>query len=126
MTREEAIEALQQNNNDIVSRKAILSKIYEVCFSDKWLQFRVDQGSRGQRNFIIDYIKNLPTIESGRKTAKWKTEYAGCYYDTCSECGQRVTSGYFKFNYCPNCGAKMVSEELEKNEKGDKINERIY
>lgn len=70
MTREEAIEALQQNNNDIVSRKAILSKIYEVCFSDKWLQFRVDQGSRGQRNFIIDYIKNLPTIESGRKTAK--------------------------------------------------------
>lgn len=31
--------------------EAILSKIYEVCFSDKWLQFRADQGSRGQSYF---------------------------------------------------------------------------
>lgn len=77
MTREQAIEEIryycqdsekiikaldQETCKDSVSRKAILSKIKEVCFSDKWLQFRVNKGSHGQRDFIIDYIEKLPPV----------------------------------------------------------------
>ena len=48
--------------DDTVSRDAILSKIKEVCFSKEWIQFRVDNGSRGQRDFLINYIEQLQTV----------------------------------------------------------------
>ena len=35
----------------------ILSVIEEVCFSKAYIKFRADNGSNGQRDFIIDYIK---------------------------------------------------------------------
>ena len=35
----------------------ILSVIEEVCFSKAFIKFRADNGSNGQRDFIIDYIK---------------------------------------------------------------------
>lgn len=48
--------------DDAVSREAILSKIKEVCFSKEWTQFRVNNGSHGQRDFIIDYIEQLSPV----------------------------------------------------------------
>ena len=46
------------------------------------------------------------------KKGKWREKYiGGCMYDVCSECGQKITTGYFKFNYCPNCGAEMQGVE---------------
>ena len=47
---------------DAVSREAILNKIKEVCFSKEWLQFRIDKGSNGQRDFLINYIRHLPSV----------------------------------------------------------------
>jgi hypothetical protein len=41
----------------------ILSIIEEVCFSKEFIQFRVNNGSRGQIMYIIDYIKNNYNIE---------------------------------------------------------------
>ena len=35
----------------------ILSIIEVVCFSKAYIKFRADNGSNGQRDFIIDYIK---------------------------------------------------------------------
>lgn len=35
----------------------ILSVIEEVCFSKTYIKFRADHGSHGQRDFIINYIK---------------------------------------------------------------------
>jgi len=35
----------------------ILSVIEEICFSKAYIKFRADNGSNGQRDFIIDYIK---------------------------------------------------------------------
>ena len=59
----EAIKILeQQPSDDCVSRQAILDKIKEVCFSKKWVQFRVDNGSNGQRDFLINYIEQLPSM----------------------------------------------------------------
>ena len=35
----------------------ILSMIEEICFSKKWIDYRVNYGSNGQRDYIIHYIK---------------------------------------------------------------------
>jgi len=35
----------------------ILSKIEEICFSKNWIDYRVNYGSNGQRDYIIHYIK---------------------------------------------------------------------
>ena len=57
---------------DAISRKAVLSKIKEVCFSEEWLKFRADNGSNGQRDFLINYIEQLPPAtpqpKMGRRT----------------------------------------------------------
>ena len=52
---------------DCISRQAVLSKIKEVCFSKEWLQFRVDNGSNGQRDFLINYIEQLTPVTSQPK-----------------------------------------------------------
>ena len=58
-----AIKALQKEPcEDAISKQAVLSKIKEVCFSKEWVQFRVDNGSNGQRDFLINYIKQLPPV----------------------------------------------------------------
>lgn len=64
-----AIQALEQELTDAISRETVLSKIKEVCFSKEWTQFRVNNGSHGQRDFIIDYIEKLPSAT--QKSGKW-------------------------------------------------------
>lgn len=58
----------QEPCEDSISRKAVLSKFKEVCFSEEWLQFRVDKGSYGQRDFLINYIEQLPSVTPQPKT----------------------------------------------------------
>ena len=48
--------------DNAVSREIILSKIKEVCFSKEWTQFRVDNGSHGQRDYLINFIEKLPPV----------------------------------------------------------------
>ena len=40
----------------------ILSMIEEICFSKKWIDYRVNYGSNGQRGYIIHYIKRKYNI----------------------------------------------------------------
>ena len=40
----------------------ILSMIEEICFSKKWIDYRVNYGSNGQRDYIIHYIKRKYNI----------------------------------------------------------------
>lgn len=62
----------------------------------------------------IDKLERLiETLKRKSPVGEWRKEYIGCMYDVCSECGQKVTSGYFEFKYCPNCGAYMRAEERE-------------
>lgn len=37
--------------------REVLSIIEEICFSEKYLRYRVDNGSNGQRDLIIKKIK---------------------------------------------------------------------
>ena len=46
------------------------------------------------------------------------------FYFTCSNCGccirkdkSMVFEGQYKYNYCPNCGTKMIKEGGENNER---------
>ena len=61
------LDELMQSNSDgdCISRQAVLDKIKEICFSkeQKWVDFRVSQGSNGQRNLIINFIEDLPSIQ---------------------------------------------------------------
>ena len=46
--------------------------------------------------------KQMSSIQPKQKTGRWID-------DNCSECGQYVYHGDAR-NYCPNCGAKMESD----------------
>lgn len=66
-----AIEALQTEPcEDAISRQAVLSEIETVCFSKTWSKFRADNGSNGTRDYIINYIKQLPPVQPAVCIAK--------------------------------------------------------
>lgn len=121
--------------DDAISRQAVLSKIKEVCFSEEWIQFRINNGSNGQRDFLIDYIEQLPPVtqksnleliceelaaendklieqlKQKQKSGKWIN--IDDIESECSECGHREPNERFIFediNFCAKCGAKMESE----------------
>ncbi len=58
----DAAPPVKPQPDDAISRQEILNKINEVCFSEKWKEFRIDYGSNGQRDFLIDYIKQMLPI----------------------------------------------------------------
>ena len=72
-----------------------------------WTLFKPPYSKRKVHRFIDD----APTIEE-RKTGKWiqeiiRHEYGSTVLWKCSSCGKMATGMY---NYCPNCGARMVEE----------------
>lgn len=64
---------------------------------------------------IIEYIDELPPIQSERKTGHWvyRPEWSKCGdVWSCSECGEKTSQSVMReprFKYCPMCGAKMES-----------------
>ena len=131
----------QEPCEDCISREAVLDKIKEICFSkeQKWVDFRVSQGSNGQRDLIIKFIESLPSVQPKPKyvavgnvnfdkdelqkiidkvnpTIMPEIEYRKAHWqnNACSNCGIYNASAYK--NWCPNCGAKM----LEQQESEDK------
>lgn len=89
----------------LIDADELLKTIEKVCFSPEWARFRVDFGSKGERDYIIREIVNAPTIEE-RPTGEWILQ-GMIYY--CSNCGHDC--GESGDNFCGNCGAKMKGEE---------------
>lgn len=132
--KEVAEKTLQQEPcKYAISKKAVLYKIKEVCFSSKWSQFRSDYGSNGQRDFLINYIEQLPPVTPQPKTGHWihhkEKEFVCAEHWECSQCHRTTMTYPFIVNgivndndynamyYCPKCGAKMVEpQEGEINE----------
>lgn len=114
-TEEKIYGQPKQPCEDCISREALLSKIKEVCFSEDWVQFRSDYGSNGQRDFLINYIEQLPPVTPERPKGKWiEIEIdAGEFIYKCTECGMRVINPY---KYCPNCGSYNGGKEDEVND----------
>lgn len=62
---------------------------------------------------IIGVLEELPSAQPERKTGRWII-YEVSLFDggedvKCSECGQCGCDPYW--NFCPNCGARMVECE---------------
>lgn len=56
--------------------------------------------------FLMNEMKKVPTVEP--KHGYWKGKpIAGYSTVRCSECGEAFMENNGKWNYCPNCGAKM-------------------
>ena len=121
--RNNLIRALEQEPcEEAVSRQAVLSKIKKVCFSEEWGQFRVDNGSNGQRDFLINYIEQLPPVTPQPKMGRWiEVDIGNCRATLkCSVCDRVIeptfTFGEYSYEdinryypYC-HCGAKMEVE----------------
>lgn len=103
----------QEPCEDCISKKAVLDKINEVCFSreQESVNFRVAQGSNGQRDLIINFIENLPSVKPKPKTGYWITYEItqGGINEEWKECSVCMCSNALVIprNYCPNCGCKM-------------------
>lgn len=51
---------MRMNNDECIRKRTareILSVIEKICFSEEYKEFRISQGSNGQRNLIIQRIK---------------------------------------------------------------------
>lgn len=107
---------------DLISRQAVLDKIKEVCFSreQEWVDFRISQGSNGQRNLIINFIEDLPCVQPKPKTGHWIADVDrwGDIVTTVNgyRCDKCNTFNSDKDNYCPNCGCRMVEPQESEGE----------
>ena len=83
-------------NDDLISRQAAIDYLLDALYD-------LDEADYVDKEFIEEELKRVPSVQPKQKTGRWID-------DNCSECGQYVYHGDAN-NYCPNCGAKMESEE---------------
>lgn len=89
---------------DAISRQAVLD-----CLTATGLK---------KFDFILDArdkIKNLPPVTPKPKIGKWLAKsFHEVYCDNCGFDFDIITNEFMdKMKYCPNCGAKMESEDKE-------------
>lgn len=126
MTREETIERLKsikslvdKYDNVVALREAIKALEQEPCKDTNANQHKnALEGDAISRQAVLDMMQmrlsgkelykavyELPSVNPQPKTGHWIETWTGLW---CSECNKDVNSFY---NYCPNCGAKMESED---------------
>ena len=69
-----------------------------------------DLWHKSENELVCQDIKELLPVIPTRKTGRWINSHVPeSILCECSACG--FTCGAYSFNYCPNCGCKMESEE---------------
>lgn len=86
---------MKKQESDCISRRAVLEKIKEVCFSKEWARFRADYGSNGQRDLLIDYIEQLPHVEPQPRKGYWIRWYEE------EEMNKIVATAYYPIFFTP-------------------------
>lgn len=108
---DKAIKALEQQTcDDAVSRQAVLNTLDKM---DKALD--TDRTVESYKKLLIECYKDLPPVIPKEKTGHWldSKDWKERPYDSmnfrkhCSLCNG---TGKIQDNFCPNCGARMVSE----------------
>lgn len=120
-----AIKALEQEPcEDCISRKQALIEIKAIMRGEpmllKSLHRKKWEEETAQYRECMEIIKALPSVQPKPKTGHWieKDGLDGDTYYDCSECGESWTTiegtpWNNGMKYCPNCGAKMESEDKE-------------
>jgi len=98
--------------SDLISRQAVINTIFYKSDNSCDVVLSTD---------LMDRIKQLPSVTPERPKGKWifhkpfDDGHKNC--NECIECNQCHTwlgyDCYAKTPYCPNCGAKMESEDKE-------------
>lgn len=96
----------ENNDNDLVSRKAVIDMMNKIFFDNDFSEFRVEYGSQGAMYYAINYVKELPTIIEADKEYKAEVITRG----NCMMCGKELTEGLF---LCKECGDKVNKESEE-------------
>ena len=109
-----AIKALEQQPcEDAISRQATVERLCKVA--DFMNEKRSGSGSPYimAALFIQDNKDESPSVTPKEKTGKWINDWE-MGMSECSCCGETYLwedhKGTENFHYCPNCGARMVSE----------------
>lgn len=96
-------------NDDPISRQAMIKAIEQANGELYWNNTLMEN--------LVSVAKAIPTIDPV-KHGKWIVIPQRCENQTfdeckCSVCGtvEYFNSGWKKFIYCPNCGARMDGEE---------------
>lgn len=87
--------------SDLISRQAAIKAIDDLpnCYNG--------YSDTYDKAYIIGVLEELPTIEP--KRGKWIFHSIESPYRwECNKCGDKVRARY---NFCPNCGAKMERSE---------------
>ena len=80
-----------------------------------WAKIREEEVPKGEVGEYIleDFIEMVAHFPTAEKRGRWEADelgYASLY--TCSVCGHRIMHGEVpEWNYCPNCGSRMVNED---------------
>jgi rubrerythrin len=97
-----AIKALEQEPcEDAVSRQAVL----DINFN------RIIHTTAKPAEMVRQKVEQLSSVTPHPKTGHWIYEFEDWNKWTCSECGwSKRTDVHIKlgYNYCPNCGTRMV------------------
>jgi len=98
---------------DCISRRAIIGKCEDTAKATSDIG-EMNTGFIMALDFIADYAKHMPSVESERKPGKWIDK--GIIGNTeahdfmCSECGWHepdFPERIIELHYCTNCGATM-------------------
>ena len=88
-----AIKALEQEPcEDAISKQAVI-------------EILGDYGCTNKEGLLFKDIQELPPVTPKPKTGHWVDRWE---YNDCSFCGY-ITR--IRYNYCPNCGAKMTESD---------------
>ena len=101
----EQIALEQESSNDLISRQAIIDAI------DKWVKNRGVLITLPTSEVIplFESIHELPPVNPQEpKTGHWIMHKK---HRECSECNVYLPKDMPRNSFCPNCGARMESEE---------------
>ena len=93
--------------DDLLSRQSVLNTLDKM---DKALD--TDRTIESYKKLLTECYKDLPPVKPKKKTGKWI--YKDLKGQFCSACDKQ---SFWKFDFCPNCGARM---DLEVEENGSK------